>query len=98
MIVSCHSCGGENERVGPPGRRDLCDHCGAALRCCLQCRHHDETAPSGCREPQAEVPRDREQANFCELFVAGSPAPRGTSEADRAKAAFEALFARSKGS
>jgi hypothetical protein len=56
------------------------------------CRHFDLTVAKGCKEPFAEVPRDREAANFCELFQIGEG---GLSEReDKAKvlSAAEALF------
>jgi hypothetical protein len=90
----CHSCGARLELTPPLGRRDTCERCSADLHCCRQCKLFDEASSSECREPQAEVPRDKEQANFCEHFVPGSPAPKQANAADAAKAAFEALFKR----
>lgn len=92
MKMTCHSCGRELEATLPVGRRDACERCGADLRCCLQCRLHDEASSNECREPQAEVPRDRERANFCEFFVPGAPAARGAEPVASAKEAFDALF------
>jgi len=92
MLVTCYSCGAANEFPGALGRRDHCSQCGSELRCCLQCRLHQPDASPECREPSAEVPRDRDRGNFCEFFSAGPGRRRQASEADRAKAAFEALF------
>jgi ribosome-binding protein aMBF1 (putative translation factor) len=92
MNLNCHSCGRETEVQPPVGRREVCAHCGAELRCCRQCRHYDESAASQCREPHAEVPRDRTSANFCELFAPGSAARPAVDPAQEARAAFEALF------
>jgi hypothetical protein len=88
--VICHACGEANELVSKPGRRDDCARCGQELRCCLQCRLFDEA--TDCREPQADVPREKDRANFCEFFEPGEVAPRGPSQEEKAKAAFDALF------
>jgi hypothetical protein len=90
MRIACHACGHANELPGKPGRRDECAQCGQELRCCLQCRLYDEA--TDCREPQAEVPREKDRSNFCEFFDPGAPGMKGTSEADRAKTAFDDLF------
>lgn len=92
MRVVCHACGEANELLQRPLRRDECSHCGQELHCCLQCRFYDEAMD--CREPQAqtEAPREKDRANFCEYFQTGDFSAKGTSEADRAKAAFDALF------
>ena len=92
MNLSCHSCGAANEVAPPVGRRDLCEGCGADLRCCRQCKLFEESSASGCREPQAEVPRDKARANFCEHFLPGSPGSGQADGADAARAAFDALF------
>lgn len=92
MVVTCHSCGVGNELPGPPGRRDVCSGCGAELRCCLQCKLYQGEVLPPCKEPLADVPRDRDRANFCEYFVVGSGARKQASDAEKAKAAFEALF------
>lgn len=92
MFVTCHSCGHRNEFAAPVGRRDVCAQCEAELRCCLQCRFFDEASGSSCREPQAEVPRERDRANFCDFFAPGAPGAKAPSAADQAKAAFDALF------
>lgn len=91
MRVVCHACGEANELLQRPTRRDECAHCGQELHCCLQCRFHDQAV--GCREPQAqaEAPREKNRANFCEFFQTGD-FTKGPSEADHAKAAFDALF------
>jgi hypothetical protein len=92
MWLTCHSCGRQAEVTPPLGRRDLCPHCEAELRCCRQCRFFDPASSTECREPLAEVPRDKDRANFCELFQPGSPSTLGREPAEQAKAAFDALF------
>jgi hypothetical protein len=92
MLVTCYSCGATNEFPGPLGRRDKCKDCAAELRCCLQCKLYNADATPECREPQAEVQRDKDRGNFCDFFVAGPGRSRLASDAETAKAAFEALF------
>lgn len=92
----CHACGRALELEGQPGRRDECPGCGAELHACRQCAFFDESLSRGCREPQAEEVRDPARANFCSWFSfrSGKPDQNGSSEAERAKAAFDALFKR----
>ncbi len=75
------------------GRRDLCPSCGAELHACVHCRHYDESVAKECKEPFAEVPMDKESANFCDFFQLGEGRARqaGPSKADLLSAA-EALF------
>lgn len=80
------------ERVGV---RDACPRCGADLRVCRNCAHHDPAAYNECREPQAERVADRERANRCEWFApaGGGGATQGTGAArEDARAALDALF------
>ncbi|MBI5546286.1 MAG: hypothetical protein HY901_20560 [Deltaproteobacteria bacterium] len=90
--MTCHSCGAGNEFPGPLGRRDVCSQCGTDLRCCLQCRLFEPESTPECREPQADPPRDKDRGSFCEFFMPGPGRSKQQSDADRAKAAFEALF------
>ena len=90
----CHACQAPVEEL-TFGRRDECKKCGADLHACLNCRFHDAHVSRECREPQSEPPRDKASANFCEFFEfreGGAPSNE-PSEAERAKAAFDALFA-----
>ena len=76
-MAGCGNCGKALEIIGNQvGRRDVCPHCDAELRACIHCRHYDLTAAKQCKEPLAEVPKDKESANFCELFqiAMGPPA------------------------
>ena len=58
------------------GRRDVCPSCGADVHCCMNCAFHDRAASKQCREPAAELVKDKARANFCDFFSladAGSP-------------------------
>ena len=64
----CHACKKELALGREIGRRDECPHCHADLRCCLNCRFFDRSAPKQCREPIAELVREKDKANYCDLF------------------------------
>lgn len=93
-MVGCGKCGGKLDVIGNQvGRRDTCPHCDAELHACIHCRHFDENVAKQCKEPFAEAPNDKEDANFCELFQLGEGANRGgRSDKSAALAAAEALF------
>ena len=65
------------------GRRDTCPSCDAEIHSCVMCRHYDVTVAKQCKEPFAEVPSDKEGANFCEFFQVGEGGinPHGGKEA-----------------
>jgi len=96
MQRCCHRCGAEVGHVERVGRRDTCLGCGADLRCCLNCRHHDPARHNQCREPQAELQVDRERGNFCDLFDfrMGTTGARTQDPASAARARLEGLFAK----
>ncbi len=64
----CYHCKKEWKGDYKPGRRDICDHCGMDLHCCLNCQFHDNTSYNECREPQAERVLEKESSNFCDYF------------------------------
>ena len=80
----------------------LCPGCGSDIHCCKNCVHYDEDLSAKCREPNREWVRDRSTQNGCHFFefrpapakAAGGAAGTedSTSEAERAKEAFRALF------
>ncbi len=93
-IKSCHACTREISVGLTVGGRDECPHCHADLHCCLNCKFYDRPAPKQCREPAAELVREKGKANFCDYFVfreirARSAAEEGT---DKARKALEDLF------
>ena len=98
-MAGCGKCGAHLEIAANEivGRHDLCDRCGAELHACLHCRHYDENVAKQCKEPFAEVPNDKESANFCDFFQIGEGADRGGMKShDDALAAAEALFNKPK--
>lgn len=90
----CHACNKPLDLGREIGRRDECPNCGADLHACLNCRFYDRSAPKQCREPQADLVREKDKANFCDYFVfadstAGSTAGDVTGAARKA---LDALF------
>lgn len=89
----CWRCGSEVGLSPPFNRHDMCRSCHAYLHACKLCEFYDTAVAKHCREPIAEEVRDKERANFCDYF---QPRPGAwqapTPEADKARAALEALF------
>lgn len=90
----CHACRKAVDAGREVGRRDECPHCRADLHCCLNCRFHDPAAPKQCREPVAELVRDKAKANFCDLFSFAEQAGQGggADDAEKARKALDDLF------
>lgn len=93
-MAGCGKCGAKLDiGIAAVGRRDTCPSCGADLHACIHCRHYDENVAKECKEPFAEVPNDKESANFCDLYQIGDGADRGgVGEKSAALSAAEALF------
>jgi hypothetical protein len=96
-MAGCAWCGGTLEIIGNQvGRRDTCPGCGADLHSCRNCRHFDLTAAKQCKEPYAEVPDEKESANFCEFFQIGAGGISAAQSRDALFAAAESLFSKKK--
>jgi hypothetical protein len=93
-MKTCAACTKELDLGHSIGRRDVCPFCKADLRSCRNCRHSDLRAAKQCREPQAELVKDKERANFCDFFQfaerGGSGAEDGAAE--QARKALDTLF------
>jgi len=74
--VGCRVCGTCAVFDGVVGRGARCERCGADLRCCDNCRFHDESAYNECGEPAAERVIDKDRANFCDYFSPTSVSAR----------------------
>ncbi len=92
MATSCYGCGAALAPTGPVGRRDTCPQCDADLHTCHNCRHHDESAAHGCREPHADHVLDKDASNACDLFQLGDGASRRRGSSSAARDALAALF------
>jgi len=91
--AGCGQCGAPVPIVGNQvGRRDTCPSCEAELHACIHCRHFDLAVAKGCKEPFAEVPSDKESANFCEFFQIGGGGHREREAQNALHDAAEALF------
>jgi hypothetical protein len=94
----CHNCGREIKVVGKVLRKDECPHCDADVHCCKNCRHFDPGKNNQCNEPQAELVREKDRANFCDFFEPNNRVPltsRGgskSSDRDDVRKAFDNLF------
>lgn len=88
----CFSCGKSLSLSAGVSRRDECPHCRADLHVCKNCQFYDSNAYNECREPQAEVVREKERSNFCDFFQAGAQNGQGGSCKNDLMASAEALF------
>lgn len=92
-MMACHRCQRELVVKDRVGRRDQCPHCGADLRCCLNCAFYDTRYADACREPNAEPVTDKEASNFCEFFTFRElQTQRREASAADVRAQLEALF------
>ena len=89
-VLVCHACHGEIELIDKVKRADSCEHCGADVHCCKNCKFFDPYVHNQCRESTTMWEPDKEKANFCTYFT-----PRigeGYEEEDK-EAAFSKLDA-----
>jgi ribosomal protein L40E len=92
-MTSCFHCRKPLDLEGKVSFRELCPHCGMDVHVCRNCGFFDPGRANHCREPMAENVRDPELRNTCEYFNLASSSENGpNNEAQRAKAALEALF------
>lgn len=92
-MAGCAKCGAVLDIVANQvGRRDTCPSCGADLRACVQCRHFDVNVAKQCKEPFADVPSDKDAANFCEFFQIGEGGHSAQHRRQVQLEAAEALF------
>lgn len=89
---NCFACGKEVEFIDRVGLRDECQHCGADLHSCRNCRHYDVKVYNECRETSAEVVREKERSNFCDFFEPGDGTGAAHQAKDKMLSAAEALF------
>ena len=93
-MAACHRCGTAFEAANnvSVSRQATCRSCHGWLRTCHNCRFHDPRAKNECTEPQAEPVRDKDTANFCELFAANTRTGNAASPPAPAEDPFDALF------
>lgn len=89
--LKCFSCNETlifNDRVG---LRETCSKCHADVHVCRNCTHYDPKVYNECKEPTAEVVRERDRANYCDFFKAGT-ASGGQDQRANLLSAAESLF------
>lgn len=90
--LHCFNCNKEIPVTGTIGRRDECPGCHADLHVCKNCEFYDPKAYNECREPQADVVKEKDRANFCDYFSPRKGQSGGVDKAAALRAAAEALF------
>jgi len=90
----CHACNTEVQHGLKLARKDECLSCGADLYCCLNCIFFDQSTSKKCKEPVAELVKDKAKANFCSYFSFSEshPGTMADSGAEKARKALEGLF------
>src|SRR4051812_40897916 len=88
---NCFNCGNKLVFSHQPGRRDECSKCHGDVHVCKNCVHYDRAAYNECREPQADVVKEKDRSNFCDYFTPGGQGPAIDRQKDLMAAA-EALF------
>ena len=92
MITFCFQCKKTTQSQGKIGFREECNHCRSDLHVCKNCEFYDPKAYNECREPSADVVREKERSNFCDFFNPRQGAEATLDKAAQLKAAAEALF------
>lgn len=95
MKVVCFHCKAELPVLTKVGFRDECDKCRSDLHVCKNCHFYDPKAYNECREPSADVVKEKERANFCDYFTPNQNGSTIDDKAAQLKAAAEALFKKS---
>ena len=88
----CYHCSAVVKFEGIVGRQDSCDSCMSDLHVCKNCQFYDTTAYNECREPAAEVVREKEKSNFCDYFAPATDRQGAGVKRDGLLSAAEALF------
>lgn len=94
MKVFCFHCKKTNEGLLQIGRRDECSFCKSDLHVCKNCQMYDPKSYNECKEPSAEVVKEKEKANFCDFYKAQETGKTMDQKAQLLSAA-EALFKKS---
>lgn len=75
----------------PLGFREDCDKCGEDLHTCTHCSFYDVRSYNSCKEPAADVVKEKDRANYCEYFQPYTGSGEA-SQKDRLLSAAELLF------
>ena len=95
---NCWNCGNDlSDEPLPLSRHANCAKCFTELHCCRLCAHYDTTMRDDClEEDRADVPKNKEGANFCEYFhpQVGVFSDEQTDKAASARSELDDLFAK----
>jgi hypothetical protein len=92
IVLKCFKCGQELSFTDRVGLREECGKCRSDVHVCKNCKFYDPKVYNECKEPQAEVVMEKDRANRCEYFQAGSGTGGGGPTKDDLLKAAEALF------
>lgn len=92
MEIYCFSCKKPNSYQTKVGFRDECLHCRSDLHVCKNCDFYDPKAYNECREPSADVVKEKDRANFCDYFKPRAGALSVDEQKNKLKSAADALF------
>ena len=90
--LHCFSCGQELEFTDRVGFREECEKCGEDVHCCKNCAFYDLNSYNECREPSAEVVREKDRSNYCDYFQPRTDKGSENKKRDDLLAAAELLF------
>ena len=91
----CWKCGAEQDFSHSVYRSSTCASCGADLHSCRGCAFYAPGSHFDCHETVDELVADKERANFCEHFKAGTNSKWSDGQngaQDKNAAAVNALF------
>jgi hypothetical protein len=91
MELVCFHCQKANQVDAKVGFREECQHCKADLHSCKNCHFYDVKVYNQCKEPTADVVKDKEKFNYCEFYQVSSRSGL-IDEKEKLKAQAEALF------
>ena len=93
--LKCWKCGADLDYLLMPLSRSAhCKACEAALHVCKMCRFYDARVAKQCREPVADIVKDKHRPNFCGYLELNPEAwkPADHAAADAVAANLNALF------
>jgi hypothetical protein len=90
---ACYNCHKELQASGRIGRTEECPYCRADLHCCRNCSFFDPAKSKQCREPAAELVREKTKANYCDFFSFADGRSGAPDRADeKSRQELESLF------
>jgi hypothetical protein len=90
--LKCFHCGAEVFYTDRVGIRAECEKCHSDAHVCKNCAFYDPKVYNECREPQAEVIREKERSNVCDYFQPRDGQGGRAKSKDDLLSAAEALF------